>query len=297
VATAKQAGKPATNNAKKTVGKSDTKASGSAGKPVAKPAAASAVKNPPAKAVTAAGADAKSARSKAAAVKTVEAKPAPAKPKAAVKAAQVKASAPKSAPPPAKAVPQAKAKTAVKQAAPTPAPAPTKPAARQVTASPPAKPMKTSEPKTSAEKSGKSPRKAVGAPLTDADVLAMSDKDYMNDAQLAFFKAKLEAMRDEILENARETGEHLKENEVFADPNDRATVEEENLLEQRVRDRERKLLKKINASLTRIEEGSYGYCLETGDPIGIPRLLARPTAELSIEAQEKHERLEKLYAD
>jgi DnaK suppressor protein len=157
--------------------------------------------------------------------------------------------------------------------------------------------MKTSETKTSTEKTGKSPRKPLGAPLTDADVLAMSDKDYMNDAQLAFFKAKLEAMRDEILENARETGEHLKENEVFADPNDRATVEEENLLEQRVRDRERKLLKKINASLTRIEEGAYGYCLETGDPIGIPRLLARPTAELSIEAQEKHERLEKLYAD
>ncbi len=131
----------------------------------------------------------------------------------------------------------------------------------------------------------------------DADLLAMPEADYMNPAQMAYFKSKLEAMRDDILDNARETGEHLKENEVFADPNDRATVEEENMLEQRVRDRERKLLKKITSSLVRIEDGSYGYCLETGDPIGLPRLLARPTAELSIEAQEKHERLEKLYAD
>ena len=132
---------------------------------------------------------------------------------------------------------------------------------------------------------------------SDADLLAMPEADYMNPAQMAYFKSKLVTMRDDILDNARETGEHLKENEVFADPNDRATVEEENMLEQRVRDRERKLLKKITSSLARIEEGTYGYCLETGDPIGLPRLLARPTAELSIEAQEKHERLEKLYAD
>jgi RNA polymerase-binding transcription factor len=141
-------------------------------------------------------------------------------------------------------------------------------------------------------------RKAPAGPiLAEAEVLKMSDKDYMNEAQLIFFKAKLLAMKEEILANARETGEHLKENEVFADPNDRATVEEENMLEQRVRDRERKLLKKIDSALTRIESGDYGYCLETGEPIGIPRLLARPTAELSIEAQEKHERMERLYAD
>lgn len=136
-----------------------------------------------------------------------------------------------------------------------------------------------------------------GHMLTEADILAMPESDYMNEVQLQFFKAKLLAMREEILNNARETGEHLKENEVFADPNDRATVEEENMLEQRVRDRERKLLKKIEQSLARIESGEYGYCLETGEPIGIPRLLARPTAELSIEAQEKHERMERLYAD
>lgn len=136
-----------------------------------------------------------------------------------------------------------------------------------------------------------------GGVLTDEDILRMPEKDYMNEVQLQFFKAKLQAMKAEILDNARETGEHLKENEVFADPNDRATVEEENMLEQRVRDRERKLLKKIDQALARIESGEYGYCLETGEPIGIPRLLARPTAELSIEAQEKHERMERLYAD
>ncbi len=156
--------------------------------------------------------------------------------------------------------------------------------------------------KAPAPSSRKTPAKSAPAPAdaiprNDAELLAMPESAYMNEAQLAYFKAKLIAMRDEILQNARETGEHLKENEVFADPNDRATVEEENLLEQRVRDRERKLLKKINASLARIEEGEYGYCLETGEPIGLPRLLARPTAELSIEAQEKHERMEKLYAD
>jgi DnaK suppressor protein len=214
----------------------------------------------------------------------VKAKPAPGK---------VAAPKTRTAPPPA----QAKAKPAVKKTVQSKAPVTPVPATKPAVAPPPQKPMKTTETKAAAGKPGKNMKKSLGAPLTDADILAMPDKDYMGNAQLAFFKAKLEAMRDEILENARETGEHLKENEVFADPNDRATVEEENLLEQRVRDRERKLLKKINASLARIEEGTYGFCLETGDPIGIPRLLARPTAELSIEAQEKHERLEKLYAD
>ena len=137
---------------------------------------------------------------------------------------------------------------------------------------------------------------ASSKPLTEAALLKMSDADYMNAAQLAFFRARLEALRDEMLSNAADTGEHLKENENFADPNDRATVEEENMLEQRVRDRERKLLKKINKALARIESGEFGYCLEPGEPIGLPRLLARPTAEYSIEAQERHEKMEKLHA-
>lgn len=157
----------------------------------------------------------------------------------------------------------------------------------------------TASPAEAAKQPAAAPKNAPPAPgvISEAELLKMPEKDYMNEVQLAFFKARLLAMREEILSNARETGEHLKENEVFADPNDRATVEEENMLEQRVRDRERKLLKKIEQSLARIESGEYGYCLETGEPIGIPRLLARPTAELSIEAQEKHERREKLYAD
>jgi DnaK suppressor protein len=133
-------------------------------------------------------------------------------------------------------------------------------------------------------------------PLTEAALLKMPARDYMNAEQLEFFRNKLETMRDEMLGNARETGLHLKENENFADPNDRATVEEEHILEQRVRDRERKLLKKINTALARIESGEFGYCLETGEPIGVARLLARPTAEYSIEAQERHEVLEKMRA-
>jgi DnaK suppressor protein len=133
-------------------------------------------------------------------------------------------------------------------------------------------------------------------PLTDAALLKMPASAYMNAAQLAFFRARLETLRDEMLANAADTGVTLKENENFADPNDRATVEEEHMLEQRVRDRERKLLKKINSALARIESGEYGWCLESGDPIGLPRLLARPTAEYSIEAQERHEQKEKLHA-
>ncbi|HEY9097440.1 MAG TPA: RNA polymerase-binding protein DksA [Thiobacillus sp.] len=130
-------------------------------------------------------------------------------------------------------------------------------------------------------------------PLTDAALLKMPDSAYMNATQLSFFRVRLEALREEMLSNAADTGATLKENENFADPNDRATVEEEHMLEQRVRDRERKLLKKINSALTRIDSGEYGWCMETGDPIGLARLLARPTAEYSIEAQERHEKLER----
>ena len=137
---------------------------------------------------------------------------------------------------------------------------------------------------------------ATAKSLTEAALLKMPASAYMNADQLAFFRSRLEALREEMLSNAADTGATLKENENFADPNDRATVEEEHMLEQRVRDRERKLLKKINTALTRIDSGEYGWCRETGDPIGLPRLLARPTAEYSIEAQERHEKMEKLRA-
>lgn len=154
-------------------------------------------------------------------------------------------------------------------------------------------------PKAAPKAAAKKPVATQTAPgaLTEESLLKMSDDDYMNEAQQAFFKARLEGMKAEMIDNARETGEHLKENEAFADPNDRATVEEENMLEQRVRDRERKLLKKIDQALARIKVGEFGYCKETGEPIGLARLLARPTADLSIEAQEKHERMEKLFAE
>ena len=133
--------------------------------------------------------------------------------------------------------------------------------------------------------------------ITEEKLLKMSSKDYMNDVQLAFFKERLIQMQTELLQNADETTEHLRDNEVVPDPADRASIEEEHALELRTRDRERKLLKKIGQSISRIEEGDYGWCEETGEPIGVGRLLARPTATLSIEAQERRERMQKLYGD
>ncbi len=133
--------------------------------------------------------------------------------------------------------------------------------------------------------------------LTDEEILKAPEKDYMNEAQLAFFKRKLLELRDQLLQNADDTGEHLRENEVTTDPSDRATLEEEYTLELRTRDRERKLLKKVEKSLRMIDDGSYGWCEETGEPIGVARLIARPTATLSLEAQERRERVQKLYGD
>jgi DnaK suppressor protein len=133
--------------------------------------------------------------------------------------------------------------------------------------------------------------------LTEEDILKAPEKDYMNEAQLAFFKKRLEDIRDQILRNADDTGEHLRENEITTDPSDRATLEEEYTLELRTRDRERKLLKKVEKSLRMIEDGSYGYCEETGEPISLSRLEARPIATLSLEAQERHERRERVHRD
>ncbi|CAG9175845.1 RNA polymerase-binding transcription factor DksA [Cupriavidus respiraculi] len=133
--------------------------------------------------------------------------------------------------------------------------------------------------------------------LTEAEILKMDDKDYMNEAQLAFFKNRLEQLRDDILKNADQTTEHLRETVIVPDPADRATIEEEHALELRTRDRERKLLKKVEQSLSRIESGDYGWCEETGEPIGVPRLLARPTATLSLEAQQRRELRQKLFGD
>ena len=133
--------------------------------------------------------------------------------------------------------------------------------------------------------------------LTEADLIKAPERDYMNEAQLAFFKQRLLEIRAQLLNNADDTGQHLRENEVTTDPSDRATLEEEYTLELRTRDRERKLLKKVEKSIKLIEDGEYGFCEETGEPIGIPRLLARPTATLSLEAQERRERMQKMYGE
>ncbi len=134
--------------------------------------------------------------------------------------------------------------------------------------------------------------------LTDAEVIAMPDEEYMNKTQLTFFKFKLSELRDSILKSASETTEHMRDDSaVVPDPTDRATIEEEHALELRTRDRECKLLKKIQQSITRIEQDDYGYCDETGEPIGVSRLIARPTASLSLEAQQRRELKQKMFGD
>ena len=135
------------------------------------------------------------------------------------------------------------------------------------------------------------------AGLTEAEVLKQPESEYMSKDQLGFFKEKLVELRGQILHNATDTGEHLRDNEVATDPSDRATQEEEYTLELRTRDRERKLLKKVDKVIRMVDDGSFGWCEETGEPIGLARLIARPTATLSIEAQERRERMQKLYGD
>jgi DnaK suppressor protein len=138
----------------------------------------------------------------------------------------------------------------------------------------------------------------TAAQLTDAEAIAMPDAEYMSALQMAFFRLKLVQLKKDILSNAGETTEHLREDtSVVPDPADRATIEEEHALELRTRDRERKLLKKIEQSITRIDSDDYGYCDETGEPIGISRLIARPTANLSLEAQQRRELKQKMFGD
>ena len=134
--------------------------------------------------------------------------------------------------------------------------------------------------------------------LSDAELLSMPDTEYMNDKQMAVFRLKLSILKQDILNSASDTTEHLREDTVVVpDPADRATIEEEHALELRTRDRERKLLKKIEQSINRIDAGDYGYCDETGEPIGVGRLLARPTATLSLEAQQRRELKQKMFGD
>ena len=138
----------------------------------------------------------------------------------------------------------------------------------------------------------------AGRDLTDDEVMAMPEAEYMNDKQLEFFRMKLQSLKDDLLSNAGETTEHLREDtSIVPDPADRATIEEEHALELRTRDRERKLLKKISQSLGRIDSSDYGFCDETGEPIGLGRLIARPTATLSLEAQQRRELKQKMFGD
>jgi DnaK suppressor protein len=138
----------------------------------------------------------------------------------------------------------------------------------------------------------------AGRDLSEAELLAMPESEYMNDKQLDFFRARLEQQKAELLSSAGETTEHLREDtSIVPDPVDRATIEEEHALELRTRDRERKLLKKIAQALVRLDSGDYGYCDETGEPIGLQRLMARPTATLSLEAQQRREMKQKMFGD
>lgn len=132
-------------------------------------------------------------------------------------------------------------------------------------------------------------------PLSAADLLAAPDSDYMSPAQIGFFRDLLQAEMAALRNAAEVTTHHLQETEAAPDPTDRASAEEEHTLELRVRDRERKLLKKIEQALQRIENSSYGWCEESGEPIGIARLLARPTASLCLEAQERREQRKRQY--
>ena len=134
--------------------------------------------------------------------------------------------------------------------------------------------------------------------LVDADYTPSEDEPFMNERQRSYFRAKLVGWKNDILREARETLEILQqENANHPDLADRASSETDRAIELRARDRQRKLIAKIDAALKRIDDGSYGYCEETGEPISLKRLDARPIATLSIEAQERHERREKVYRE
>ena len=238
--------------------------------------------------------------------------------KPAAQSSAVKKSASKST----KAAPVAKAKPAaksvVKKAAPAkakpskpatkpaakPAPAPkAAPAAKKSpTTSHAAKPSAAASSSSSSSLVTKSTAKKVrissfDPSLTENDIKRMHDDDYMNDVQLEFFRRRLLQMRQEVLQREMDVKERLHEREVFADPADRATAEEEHWLDLRLRERESLLLRKVDDALRRIEAKEYGYCEKTGDPIGIPRLLARPTATVCVDVKGQDERVEAQYRD
>lgn len=286
----------------KPVAKSQAKPVKAVKKPVAKPAAKAAPKAAPKPAPKAAAPSKPAA--KAAASKPATPAPVPTKTNAPRSDSKPAASAqPVLNQPPPRMPPRAATRNPPPVAAPMPEPAqvsrfadrfaPTRPPARPIAVDAPVRPAVKVDPKLVNAWKGK-----AGRDLTEPELLAMPDSEYMNEKQLEFFKARLTALKDDLLSNAGETTEHLREDtSIVPDPADRATIEEEHALELRTRDRERKLLKKISQSLARIEAGDYGYCDETGEPIGLARLLARPTATLSLEAQQRREMKQKMFGD
>lgn len=269
------------------------------GKPVApkRPAAVADTKTPARKPVAPA-VGAKPAR-----------KPAPAAP--VIAAAPTTAPAPAHAPAPAptrmssSAKSKASAKAQAAYAAPAPMPVPTSRFAdRFAPPRPPTRQMNHLEADRERQPIKHDPKlvnawkNKAGRDLNEAELLAMPQSEYMNEKQLDYFRATLQRLKDDLLSNAGQTTENLREDtSIVPDPADRATIEEEHALELRTRDRERKLMKKIAQSLARIDSGDYGFCDETGEPIGLGRLLARPTATLSLEAQQRRELKQKMFGD
>ena len=215
-----------------------------------------------------------------------------------------KASASKAAPTKAAVTkkPSAPAKSVVAtKPAPAKQPAPKAPAAKSAAKAPVKSASVKAAPAVEAKAAKKKPFNAGDLSEnnlpTESELLRMPEAEYMNERQLGFFRDRLRQLEQEILSNAGATTEHLRETQFVPDPADRATIEEEHALELRTRDRERKLLKKVQQSIARIDAGEYGWCEETGEPIGIRRLLARPTATLSLEAQERREMRQKMFGD
>jgi DnaK suppressor protein len=219
--------------------------------------------------------------------KTVSAKPA-------AKAAAKPSARPA---PKAKAAPSKVAKAPAKAAAAKtpPAKAAAKPRAGAPSAAPAVKPVQPARPVVETVASGMS---LLAGPRNVEPYVPRKGEEYMSKEQLEHFRTILATWKQDLMQEVDRTMLHMKDEAAnFPDPNDRATQESEFSLELRTRDRERKLIRKIDEALKRIEDGTYGYCLETGEPIGVKRLEARPVATLSVEAQERRERREKQFGD
>jgi len=187
--------------------------------------------------------------------------------------------------------------------------APRKPTTRPTPASPAPRPVRVLQPTVAArppnpvlptvdETDGEPRFNLLAGPRNVKPYVARKDEEYMSKAQLDHFRRILASWKQDLMQEVDRTMLHMKDEAAnFPDPNDRATQESEFSLELRTRDRERKLIRKIDEALKRIDDGSYGYCLETGEPIGVKRLEARPVATLSVEAQERRERREKQFGD